>query len=121
MPVRLSGLETFKKIVDREKRNARNKVDNIIKTEVERAYRDIQAMTPVDTGFLKSSEGYKKIENMKWKVFAQAPYAGYVEHYYMQKYNISWWNANLTRAVDLINHKLEQYFGGKVSANRINR
>lgn len=112
MSVKLEGVGAFKLLVEAQKLQTATEIDKIIKTGVESIYRDMQNMTPVDTGFLKRSEGYKRIGIAKWKIFAKADYAGFVEEYYVRRYGISWWSANIQRGVDIINFKIENYLRG---------
>ena len=103
--VNIIGLDGLTDDFDRWTNNELT-IDAIMSSYVQKMVTAIKLDTPVDTGFLRGSEGYEKISSLVYEIYADADYAWYVEDYYTSKSG-SFFFANIERFADIMVAKIK--------------
>lgn len=104
--VKLNGTSAFKKKLKAKTKYVKEITDQEINKGCQYIEVSMKADTPVKTGILRSSEGYKKIKDMEYEVFAAAEYAADVEARQKAK-GESFFEANVERGKEIINRSIK--------------
>lgn len=112
MEIKFEGLDAFKVAFESIKRDTKKDIENIIEENCKRTVATIKYNTPVDTGYLRRSEGMRNLNASipTFEIFAKADYAGYVEAYYGDR-GKSFYYDNIDLLQQVLEYEIRGYFG----------